>query len=596
MSAQGPQSSDLITFTIKVDGTPIPDSYRVHSIQVKQALNRISQAEFTVMDGAASREDFPVSAGAIFVPGKKVVVEAGYNNKNEKIFGGIIIGQNLRIDDQIGSALTVLCKDTAVKMTVGRRSALYNEVTDSDVMAQLIGRYKGISAEVSSTKTKWPALVQNYCTDWDFLLSRAEVNGMVVTTLEGTVSVFPLDKNSSPVLAVTYGDSLYQFDGDLNAEMQLASITASAWDPQQQSLVTGKASNSVNGPGNLSSQTLSKVLGISEFELQTTAPETEGELAEWAKAQMLKREYAKILAEARFQGSSKVKPGTFLTLNGLGARFNGDYLVGFVEHDLSDGNWFINASLGLSPQWFLTRPDVVAPAAAGLLPGIQGLYNATVKQIDNDPENEYRILLDLPLLDPAGKGVWARLTNFYSTKDAGVFFLPELGDEVIVGFLNQDPRYPVILGSVYSAKHKPFSSLEPNQENSKKAIVSRSHLCVMFDDKDVVLTLKTPNKNTITLDDNKGQISITDQNKNSIVMSDSGIEIESPKSITIQAEQNVTIKGNTGITIESSSGDVASKGLNIQEHATMSYRASGGEASVQGEEALTLKGGLVMIN
>ena len=597
MSDNGPQTSDLSTFTVKVDGSAIPQAYQVLSIHIEQALNRISNAQITLIDGSATTESFTVSAGSTFVPGKKVVIEAGYNSKNKSIFEGIISGQNLRIDNELGSLLTVQCKDTAVKMTVGRQSAMYNKVKDSDVMTKLIGNHAGVSAEVTATTTQWPSMIQNYCSDWDFLLSRAQVNGMVVSTLNGKVAVFAPGKNSQAVLTISYGDSLYSFDGDLDALTQLASVKASAWDPKTQKVVDGKASSTLAGPGNLSSKKLSDVVGLSEFKLHTTAPEAQGDLTGWAKAQMLISEYSKIIARLRFQGSEKVKPGTFITLAGLGDRFDGDHLVCSVAHVISEGNWFIDAKLGLSADWFIAEPDVVAPAASGLLPGIEGLYNATVKKIYDDPDNAYRIQLNIPLLDPAGEGIWARMSNFYSTSNAGAFFLPEVGDEVIVGFLNQDPRYPVILGSVYSAKQKPFSELSPNQKNSHKAIVSKKDLRMVFNDEDVILTLTTPNKNIVTLDDKNKQISIKDQNGNSIVMSSSGIDIKSPKNINISADQSVSIKGKTGVSIEASSGDIASKGVNIKESASVKYEAKGGAtATVEGGGSLTLKGAMVMIN
>ena len=52
-----------------------------------------------------------------------------------------------------------------------------------------------------------------------------------------------------------------------------------------------------------------------------------------------------------------------------------------------------------------------------------------------DPDSQFRILVSVPLFDPNGEGIWARLTNFYSTNGAGIFFLPEVGDEVVLGFL-----------------------------------------------------------------------------------------------------------------------------------------------------------------
>lgn len=587
----------LISFTVSVDGSPLPGTVQIFSVRVTKAINRISCASLVVLDGNAADGNFENSSASYFVPGKAVTIEAGYDNQNQLIFKGLVTKQNLRVDPETGSLLTVECKDQAVQMTVGRKSACFPKSKDSDVIAKLIGGYKGLTATVTATGVTVPELVQYYCSDWDFILSRAEINGMIVSTINGKVSVFRPDANNKPVLTIQYGDNLYSFDADLNAVTQLGAVKASAWDFKQQQLVTGKVGNDIAGPGNISSKTLAGVVGLTEFELQTTAALQTDALTGWAKAQMLKNEFAKITGETRFQGSALVEPGVYITIAGMGTRFNGDHLVSCVTHDISDGNWCTDAQLGLSPHWFVQEPEVVAPSAAGLLPGISGLYNATVKKIDADPDSAYRILINLPLFDSTGQGLWARLANFYSTSGAGAFFLPEIGDEVIVGFLNDDPCYPIILGSLYSANRKPYATLNPNTKNTHKAIVSNSKLRIDFDDENVILTVTTPQNNSIVLDDKNKQIKVSDQNGNSMVLSDNGIAMKSPKDITIEAGQKVSIKGKMGVDVASGGGDVTVTGVNINENAQAEYTASGSAAAtVKGGATLTLKGAMVLIN
>ncbi len=80
-------------------------------------------------------------------------------------------------------------------------------------------------------------------------------------------------------------------------------------------------------------------------------------------------------------------------------------------------------------------------------PAVRGLINGTVKKMYDDPLGQFRVLVDVPMFNNYGEGIWARLANFYSTSGAGAFFMPEVGDEVVVGFLNEDPCSPVILES-----------------------------------------------------------------------------------------------------------------------------------------------------
>jgi Rhs element Vgr protein len=591
-------SGGIASFSIKINGSAISDALSVFSVHIEKKVNRIPTAKIVILDGEPNTGTFDASSSSTFLPGATISIEAGYDFKNELIFKGIITSQSIRIDSLVGSALEVECRDPAVKMTVGRKSLTYANKKDSQIISSIIESYSGLTSDVTTTTTVWPEQVQYYVTDWDYILALAEANGLIVTALNGKISVNSPDSNTSSVLTVTYGDNLMEFNAKLNSITQLGNVTSNSWDYKNQEVINSQASPNITGAGNLSTKKLSEVIGLSTFQLQTSAPLETADLNNWSKAQIIKSEYSKIMGEAKFQGTNLIDPGKYMTFAGLGDRFNGDYLISGVVHDLSQGNWISEVSLGLSPIWFTEEPDVMAPPASGLLPGARGLLNGTVKQLFGDPDSQYRILVDVPLFDTNGAGIWARLSNFYSTSGAGAFFLPEVGDEVILGFLNEDPRFPVILGSLYSSpKSKPFAGIEPNEKNSIKAIISKSGISVEFDDENKIWTVATPNKNTIIISDKDKQITIKDQNQNSIVMSNNGIDMSSPKSINISAQEKVIIKGAQGIEIESNGGDVQTKGLNIKESAAMQYSAQGGQtAQISAGAELTLKGAMVMIN
>lgn len=592
------KSGGLVTLTVKVEDAVVSDQFPVKSIEIENRANRIPKARIEILDGDVSSGKFEASSSSSFKPGNEITIEAGYDSKNEILFKGIITNQTLRINNSVRSELVVECRDKAVKMIVGRKSLSYSKKKDSEIITSIIGNYSGLSADVTSTSATWDEQVQYDTTDWDFVLSRAEANGLIVTVLNGKISIQKPDAQTSPVLEIKYGQNLIEFNADINAVTQLTEAKASSWDYQNQEIVTGEASNSYAGPGNLSSSELAEVVKLSDYQLKTSGSLQESDLTNWSKAQLVKSSFSKIQGEVRFQGTELVNAGHFITLSGVGERFSGDYLVSGVVHNISMGNWTTEAVLGLTPVWFSNEPDIMSPPAAGLLPGVRGLFNATVKKIYEDPNSQYRILVDVPLFDQGGEGIWARLTNFYSTNGAGVFFLPEVGDEVIIGFLNEDPRYPIILGSVYSStKIKPFEGLEPNEKNSKKAIVSKSGIYLEFDDEDKILTITTPAKNKVICSDKDKQITVQDQNNNSIVMSESGITIKSEKDINIDAGQNLTLKGNQGVSIESATGDVSTSGMNVKVQADTQYSVEGGEtAQINSSIELSLNSEMIMIN
>lgn len=168
---------------------------------------------------------------------------------------------------------------------------------------------------------------------------------------------------------------------------------------------------------------------------------------------------------------------------------------------------------------------------------------------------------------------------------------------MLIGFLNADPRFPVVLGSLYSKGRTPDSTLTPDADNSHKALYTKAGLFVDFNDKDKILTLSTPGGNKLVLDDKNGQIQLIDQNNNSLAMTSDGITLKSAADLTAEAAKAMTLKGPSGVTADAGSGDATVKGNNLSLTASMQLTAKGSTtAEVQGGAQLTLKGGMVMIN
>lgn len=588
----------IASFIIKINGNTIPDSVGVLSVQVEKKVNRISSAKIVILDGDATSGNFDISSSSTFIPGAEIIIEAGYETTNYIIFQGIITSQSVRVDGVTGSALEVECMDIAVRMTVGRKSSTYTNEKDSEIISSIISAYPGLSSTVTPTINSRTERVQYYVTDWDYILSLAENNGLVVTNINGHVTVTPPDNNKDSILTVTYGDNLIEFDAKLNSINQLGRVNASGWDYKNQTVITTESSSDGMQAGNLSSRQLSELIGLPPFELQTPAPLEDIDLDNWCKAQITKSECSKITGTAKFQGTHLAEPGNYMTFAGLGTRFNGDYLISGVVHSILDGNWTTEVFLGLSPQWLTEKSNVSAPPASGLTPAARGLFNGIVVKVSEDPDSQYRILISIPQFGEFGDGIWARISNFYATQEAGAFFLPEIGDEVIVGFVNEDPRFPIILGSLYSSKNvKPFGSSGSDEDNSLKGIVSRSGIMIAFDDENKIWTVATPNQNTIIISDLDRKITIQDENQNKIVMSANGIDLSSQKNINISAMQNVTLTGRQGVNITSEEGNVITTAINIEDKANMDYNMEAGRnADVKSQLQLTLKGATVNIN
>ena len=195
-------SNERLNLTISSKGSEIADTIGVISVTVNKAVNRIPYARIVLQDGDMSDQDFPISNRDDFKPGAEITIKAGYGTSQDVIFQGVIVKHGIRISGDNYSRLIIECRDKAVAMTVGRRNGNYVNTTDSAIISQLISNYSGLSAEVDSTDLTWKELVQYYCTDWDFLVSRAEVNGLLVIVDDGKVKVKAPQTSGSPELNV----------------------------------------------------------------------------------------------------------------------------------------------------------------------------------------------------------------------------------------------------------------------------------------------------------------------------------------------------------------------------------------------------------
>jgi Rhs element Vgr protein len=584
----------VIRVSIFSNGQRIPDTVMLISITVNRAINKIPTVHLVVQDGDLATGKFEVSDAALFKPGAMVKINAGYGSEEETIFEGLVIKHGISIAGDNKSRLLVQCQDKTVRMTVGKKNANFADQTDSDIISKLISA-NGLQADVPSISITHKMLVQRYCSDWDFMLTRADANGLLVVVTDGKVSVKPPQTDSAPTLKCTYGADLIEFHADLDARTQWASAQAFAWDMSNQELAEASASPAVlNAQGNINSAELAKVLNAGPCHLQSDAPLSEPELTAWAKAAQVKAGLARVRGRMSFQGSAKAIVGGLIEVAGVGERFNGKVFVSAVNHEIAEGNWTTDVDFGISPDWHAERVNVMAPLASGLLPGVAGLQIGVVSQLHDDPAGENRVLVTVPLLGAGANGVWARLSTQYASNGTGIFFMPEIGDEVVLGYFGNDPSYPVIIGSLYSsARPSPYQMTD---DNNIKAIVTRSKSKIEFNDADKVITVTTPGNNQIILSGKDQSIQVLDQSGNKVLLTASGISLDSPKDIRINAKGSIAIEAVGKIDI-TSKADVINSGLNVKCDAQVAFVGKGNaSAELSASGTAVVKGAMVMIN
>ncbi len=576
------------SFRVFLGGEDITLKHGIISILVSNHVNRIPQATVVLHDGNAAKGDFELSGGKkqSFAPGVKMEIKAGYAQTEKTVFAGIIVKHSIKAPLKDNSTLTLELRDESVKHTLVRKTKTFVDKSDSDIIKDVIGA----TVKAGTTPpTTHKSMTQYDATNWDFALTRAEANGWLAFVKEGKIEInAPEWTNANPTgikLKLAYGDNIVDFEAEMDARDQYTSVDATAWDPEKLDKVEGSGKKSglvEHAKSGVSAGDLASVFSA-EVKLQHPALMPKTELDSWASARLFRSQLSKISGRVRIYGTNVIFPGDFIELERLGNSFNGYAFVSGVTHSYgARSTWVTDIQFGLPNEQFIDRyQNITDKPAAGLMPAIHGLHIGKVKSLANSKNDETLIEVLIPTLDADGKAVFARLAKPDAGNGRGMVFRPEVDDEVIVGFINDDPRHPIILGTLHGKKNKQPDDLKNEDgKNNKKGFVTKSMMKFLFDEEKKIITIETPGKNKIVIDDDKKSITLEDQNKNKITMDDKGITLDSGKDVIIKAK-----------------GDVKVDGANIKQKAKQEFKAEGStSATLSSSAQAVIKGGIVKIN
>lgn len=180
---------------------------------------------------------------------------------------------------------------------------------------------------------------------------------------------------------------------------------------------------------------------------------------------------------------------------------------------------------------------------------VRGVAVAVVTD-NKDPEGLARVRVRLPWLAESGTSFWARIAVAMAGNEIGTYFLPEIGDEVLVAFEREDISHPYVIGALWSGRRPPP---EVNDgQNDCRVIRSRAKHELRFDDgtsPEVEIKLSDGkhlviNEQGLTLEDTAG-------NKVEILSSSGGVTIESKSSLTLRS-QKISLEAGASMEIRSS--------------------------------------------
>jgi Rhs element Vgr protein len=574
---------DRPSFELKVGGAAADPGVvdDVLLIDVHEEIGKLARATVLVQNWTDDTNEVKYSDGDTFKPGLPIEIQLGYDSDLTTVFQGVIVSLGA---DFLPNRQPVLRVDARCKGSLlagGRRSRVLEESSDGDAVSAIAGDY-GLSADADAGAQN-PFVVQDDVSDWDFLRGRAELLGLAFYVRGDSVVFHAPQVSGQPAATLTYGETLLELrvEQDLNGLSD--KVTASSWDPEGAEAASSESSATDATVPSDARPALGAALSDAGWAKRDTRIAHPGALATdeldaVAKGEVNRQALAHLSGRGRCHGVPALRIDQLVDFKKLGNRFGGKHYLTAVRHTLDTKSYVTEFQTGAPPR-LGPQYDCLAPRVAGS-PAI-----GVVDDID-DPNAWGRVRVSLPWLDGEISSVWARLALPAAGAQRGFFFIPEVGDEVVVGFLGADPRFPVVLGSLWNGSQAPPETLDA-QTNAIRAIVSRAGHKLTFDDSDDApkVQVTTSAGQTATLDDSSGseKIELVDKTGNKLTMDSKGITLEAAS--------------GADISLKASGGKVSIDALTLEGKASASAKLeSSATFDLKAAATLGLKGALVNIN
>ena len=519
-----------------------------------------------------------------FREGKKIEIFYGERSRFKLLAGKIA---SLEPDLEVTHpTLLVRGYDLSHKLYRGRHRRSFNQVTDSDLVKKLMSEAGLRAGKIDDTTEVHEYIFQNNQTNAEFLLERARCLGYELWVDEDALNFRKPSPNGQAV-DLAWGEELISFRPRLSTVEQINEVEVRGWDPRQKRAVVGRAANGNGAPQIGVSQPGAAIgkqtWGEAKFAIVDQFVRSPAEADALAQATLDEMASVFVEAEGTCVANGDIVPGRQIKIDGVGTRFNGTYYVTQVVHEWTSGSAMLThftvsgrRDRGLWSILQDSKPKQI---------GLQGMVIGVVTN-NKDPDELGRVRVKFPWLSDDDESAWARIVAPMAGNGRGMFYLPEVDDEVLVGFEHGDIHRPFIMGALWNGKDKlPMNAAQ----------------AVGGDGKVNKRILKSRSGHTITLDDTSGgeEITIVDKTgSNKIVFHspDNSMQIKVQGDLTIEAQGKITLKGTTGVEM-SSQADMTIKGqtgvdVSSQAQLTLSGQAS---AELSSSAQTTVKGSLVNV-
>ncbi|MGW6449143.1 VgrG-related protein [Lentzea sp. NPDC055074] len=509
------------------------------------------------------------------------------------LMSGEITAVGLELDAQ-GTFTEVRGYDEAHRLFRGRRVAVYPNMTVADVVKKVAERANIKAGAIDDVPgfggRPDTQLSQDNVSDWEFLSRLARTVGAQIAVKDGRLDfTLPEPPAKAPKtnakartnpLVLEMHSTLVALRAGITTAGQVPEVQVRGWDfVNKQEVVATAVPNTagVEVPQANPKELADKFRAQPYLETGQYRTHAEAKAAAAALAAQLGGSCAELTGVAR--GNPELKAGTAVALTNVGEPFQGRYTLTSTRHLFAEHTGYTTEFTVSGRQerslYGLVHSTKDKPLN-GLVPAI--VTNA------KDPKQLGRVQVKFPWLANDFTSVWARTVQQGAGPGRGTVVLPEVGDEVLVGFEHGEFDAPYVLGGLHNGKDQPPKLSRPPVDGSSgeiavRGFVSRKgHRVELVEDDGIV----------ISSGDGKFHVKID----------------QKAQTIEITSGKTVSVKAQNGITVDAGTGPLELKGQKVSITAQTELKAEGAQVKIAGQAQtevtasgpLTVKGAIVRIN
>jgi phage protein D len=536
----------------------------VEQVVVDEDLHRPAMFTITLSD---SRKD--VLSRVRMKPGVEVEIAASGTGADDgrPLLTGDVVAVECEYD-QLGSRVVVRGYARSHRLHRGRRTRVFQDVTDSDIVKQVAQEARLDLGDVEATSEVHPHVSQANVSDWEFLTDRARSAGLDLTVEEGKLHLRKRAASSGapPDIGeddrhLVFGFNLDAFHGRLSGANQAPDVEVRGWDEDRKVAVaaTVAAGTDAAAVDGTNPTELAGYFSAPTF-IDATSParsDREAEATAKALAERIGSAFAE--AEGTARGNTALRAGVAVRVSGVSKEFNGTYVLTRVRHVINTRGYRTHFTvsgrhdrslLGLVAGNGTANGNGHGDGLAGRrAPGfVRGLVS------DNqDPDKLGRVKVKFPWLDETYSSTWAPVMQLGAGPESGTLFLPAVDDEVLVGFEHGRVDRPIVIGGLFNKTDAPppYETFLKSGAVIGRGIWSRNGHELSFHDDDgegIILRANDDQKSAAVT------LSLNSTDRKLVVMSTGDVEV--------RADKNILLKG-AKVAIEAD-GELALKGATIK--------------------------------